>query len=934
MKTEMKNVLIRRAGHTISLGLYRHPTPSPRKPLSPKRVYFHSNLFQPIQPGHPIVRCWRCSVEKIAIARKAPQKSYAVCLPLRRGVGERIPRIQLRALNLNQSGPATSVSLSSPKGGEGRGEEVSGLRGKSYWMLGSSMSNVRCSMFRLPKFGPCSSLRLNPTKSDQFRPKKNKFEIVVYKFPLREFLHCAIRAYSRVSGESGRDRPAVWADSEIKTNMQGLSTMECAAAPRSALRWRWLLLTLLICGFSGLPARADDTDTPPAAKFKISGYGFFGDLRLKRIIKLLEVPKSKPEFFDANFMEDSALILTSKLRDDGYLRPKIVITVFRDDGKHVRYFWNETEPLPRPLRATEVRFKIRKGVLFHFDKLEFNGLTALTEKKARSYFIETSGLVPLKQNRIYAPEHLKNSVANLEQVLSRMGYQDAKVTIGKIEQDDRTGNVSVRIDVQQGPKFIVRSVRREVYFLGTNAPVDLATNRPQQIYSKWWEQDFTHGVRTNYYRLGYPETSVTMETERREPTGTNVFLDLLAVVKTGARVRAGDVSFKGNKRTSESMLSGRVPLHTADWLDPLKAERGQYRLARLGIFESVELKYETVSSNLWDVRYDLKEGKRIEISPLAGFGSYDLLRVGVEIDQYNLWGLAHNSEFKLVQSFKSSSVDYTYTVPELLGEDVDVFATASGLRREEISFTRVEYGGGVGARKYFHQTATDVSVRYNYGILQATEQSANFAQEGAQNPTVGEVLLDVRHDRRDNPLYPRRGYQVMANIEVATDNLGGDANFQRVELGGSYHFPFNDSQWIHLGVRHGFVATSGSTSNNLPFTRRFFPGGQDSVRGYQDGEAAPRNAQHKIVGAETYTSGNFEFEQGITPKWSVVGFFDAVEFAERLDDYPGNEHLFSVGGGVRWRTIIGPVRLEYGYNLNPRPRDPTGTLQFSLGFPF
>jgi len=88
------------------------------------------------------------------------------------------------------------------------------------------------------------------------------------------------------------------------------------------------------------------------------------------------------------------------------------------------------------------------------------------------------------------------------------------------------------------------------------------------------------------------------------------------------------------------------------------------------------------------------------------------------------------------------------------------------------------------------------------------------------------------------------------------------------------------------------------------------------------------------VGAETYTSANVEFEQGITPKWSVVAFIDGVEFAERLDHYPGDTQLFSAGGGLRWKTIIGPVRLEYGYNLNPRPRDPVGTLQFSLGFPF
>ena len=237
-------------------------------------------------------------------------------------------------------------------------------------------------------------------------------------------------------------------------------------------------------------------------------------------------------------------------------------------------------------------------------------------------------------------------------------------------------------------------------------------------------------------------------------------------------------------------------------------------------------------------------------------------------------------------------------------------------------------------RKYFRDIAMDTSLRYNYGQLQATDVRTNFASEGELNPTVGEFILDVRHDRRDNPLDPRHGYQLLANAEIASSELGGDANYQRAELGGSYHVTVSDSQWIHLGVRQGFVFTSGSISNNLPFTRRFFPGGEDSVRGYQEGQAAPRNAQGQVVGAETYTGGNVEFEQGITPKWSIVAFVDGVEFAEHIDHYPGDTALFSAGGGIRWRTIIGPVRVEYGQNLNPRRGDPSGTIQFALGFPF
>ncbi|MBI1176937.1 BamA/TamA family outer membrane protein [bacterium] len=41
-----------------------------------------------------------------------------------------------------------------------------------------------------------------------------------------------------------------------------------------------------------------------------------------------------------------------------------------------------------------------------------------------------------------------------------------------------------------------------------------------------------------------------------------------------------------------------------------------------------------------------------------------------------------------------------------------------------------------------------------------------------------------------------------------------------------------------------------------------------------------------------------------------------------------------MGGGLRWNTIIGPVRVEYGYNLNRRTFDPEGTLHIAIGFPF
>ena len=150
----------------------------------------------------------------------------------------------------------------------------------------------------------------------------------------------------------------------------------------------------------------------------------------------------------------------------------------------------------------------------------------------------------------------------------------------------------------------------------------------------------------------------------------------------------------------------------------------------------------------------------------------------------------------------------------------------------------------------------------------------------------------------------------------------------------SYHHPVGNLRWVHFGVAHGFVTTADGPAKDLPINRRFFPGGDSSIRGYQFGEAAPKDANGNLVGAETYTLANAEFEQGLTRSLSFVVFFDALGQAARIENYPFNEGLYSAGLGLRWKTIIGPVRLEYGCNINPRPGDTDGTLQVAIGFPF
>src|SRR5262245_7486047 len=204
--------------------------------------------------------------------------------------------------------------------------------------------------------------------------------------------------------------------------------------PVLATHYLRILLCAFILGFRLCASAATETNAPAQtngptrAKLKITGYGILGNRELKRIIKTVELGSKKPEFFGEVFVEDSALILSSRIKRDGYLKPKVYAYLTLEHGGHIRVEAQELldNPLPRPLRIKEAHFKIEKGILYHYKKLEFEGLETITEKEARSYFVETGTLLNLKRYRIYTPEKLKRGLSSLEEVLDRQGFQEAK----------------------------------------------------------------------------------------------------------------------------------------------------------------------------------------------------------------------------------------------------------------------------------------------------------------------------------------------------------------------------------------------------------------------------------------------------------------------------------------------------------------------------
>ena len=691
-----------------------------------------------------------------------------------------------------------------------------------------------------------------------------------------------------------------------------------------ALRWTLLVLMVLAC-------------TVPffAADLRVRGLGWFDDRTAEQKLKVLLGARTGTAW-DSGALEDAALVLISALNDQGYLEPKLSVETTLADGRTAAYPLNaRLEPaLPRPLAATVATLRFAAGRRFALQEVTFTGLLAITEKEARAFFIGENSLIPLISERIYSVGRLQGAAANLEEALRQLGYAEAEVTPQAAQIDHQTGEVRVRIAVQEGRRWVVNTLQFAVAD-GSDAPLPLAVGRTGQPWNALWRQDTTTAIRRWYYAHGHPDVDIQLTTKLSPAVdGTNA-VSVTAGITPGPEVRLGQVRFSGNTHTRDATVRRLVRSKPGTLLDPVKFNDSQARISQLGVFRTVDLRYDPVTGPVRDAVYDLIEGRRQEINLLAGYGSYEQLRGGVEWRHYNLFGRAHTDSLKLVESMKGSSGDYTYTVPDLFGTFTDGSARLFGWRREEFSFVDQEYGANLSLLWPLRRLGLAITTGYTFKHLRNTDSELATRATDLRQADIASLDLGVVRERRDNPLRPRKGYKLSLQVESATRALGGDVIYQQVVFGASYHTGWGEGRWIHAGFSEGVVTTFGAPAHTvLPASVLFYPGGDGSIRGYQKGEAAPRDAAGLFVGAKSYAQFNLEFEQALTSKWSVVVFGDALGTAASLRDYPFNEKLFSVGLGVRYQTIIGPVRVEYGHNLNPRPFDPAGTLQVSIGFPF
>jgi outer membrane protein assembly complex protein YaeT len=570
-------------------------------------------------------------------------------------------------------------------------------------------------------------------------------------------------------------------------------------------------------------------------------------------------------------------------------------------------------------------------------------------------YIRKAGFIQLRHGR-YSNSFAKHDTDAIEALYRQNGFRDCKVTVETIDDyRGERGDVAVTIRIVEGPQYLVSELKVEG-MERKDRPTILAllssqTGQPFAENSIGLDRVYLLEL---YQSEGYPDVNFEYTTADGGPGRMAVTYK----ITPGSPRYVRDVLIYGMRRTKSRLVTPNVMLQPGDPLSWTRMGTMQRRLYDLGVFDKVDMAIQNEQGDtqnkyvLYQVTeghlYNMEIGLGAEIAQIGGSanslnnpaGATGISpRVSFGITRLNLWGLGHSLSFNSRYSTLDQRVSLNYSIPRFHGaiQDISVLGFYDNIR-DVLTYTGRRIEGSV-QMSHRHSKATTFLARYTWrdvtvdqAFLKINPELIPLVAQEAHIALIGGTMIQ---DRRDDPINARHGFYNSVDLGLIDHIFGGNRNFTRLLARNSYYHPVWRKDWIFatntvFGWIQPFGVPSGMTGfEYVPLPEHFYGGGSTSMRGFPDNQAGPRDPVTGFpVGGNALLMHQTELRFPLLgPNIGGVIFEDmgnvytdvsSISFRVHqngLKDF--NYMVHAVGVGLRYRTIVGPVRVDLAYTLNP-----------------
>ncbi len=407
-------------------------------------------------------------------------------------------------------------------------------------------------------------------------------------------------------------------------------------------------------------------------------------------------------------------------------------------------------------------------------------------------------------------------------------------------------------------------------------------------------------------------------------------LDLTLVLQPGPVVRFGAIKITGLTSVEEDAVRRRLPWRPDEVMTAQRLDDGRTALFDSDLFSSVVLNLGTTpdAEDRLPVTVDLHESKHRSIAIGADYRTDEGLGGSVSWEHRNAFGHGERVKLELDGSFIGSHLTGSFRKPDLWQRDQALIASSQLAYENTEAFQSSSASAQVGLERRLAKGMTiSAGPAYRYSdIKDSSGDSGHFSL----------VSLPVvwQWDRSNNLLNPTKGGRLVAQNEPFVDIAGNDLAFNKSKLSYTHYLKVLDQPGVVLAGRGAVGTLFGASRDEVPADLRFYAGGGGSVRGFGFQLAGPLDDDHNPLGGRSLLELSGEVRLRLTETIGAVAFVDAGSaFRSTVPDLSETLRI-GAGPGLRYFSPIGPVRLDVGIPVNPRPSDDAFQLYVSLGQAF
>ena len=640
--------------------------------------------------------------------------------------------------------------------------------------------------------------------------------------------------------------------------------------------------------------------------------------------------------------------------------------------------------------TVSVTFLIEEGGRSKIRTVAFEGNREVRAKRlqkvisTKRYFWLTSWL---SNAGIYKQDELDQDVERLRDFYLNEGYVQVQVGTPRVlPLPDRKG-FTVAFPIVEGERYTVEQIRLTGHSIFGDAELSrgLVLREGEIFRRNLLRQDITT-LTDRYGERGYAFVDVRPQFVPHPDTRR---IDLTYEIREGRPVTVREIRIEGNEKTYDTVIRRELRVAEREIIDTKALKRSFQRINNLNFFENVEILPNPIGDDQMDILVRIKEKPTGTFSVGGGYSSVDGPVFQSDISQGNLFGRGQLLRARVEKSTKrTTNYTLTFREPYLLDRAVSGTVDLFSQERKYTTYKDGRAGGSLSLGKSFGEYVS-ASLSYTRettkifdlattnptlpscppaltcppASLVDPDPSDNLtplappvvvraAERG--NTTTSSVGLSVARDTRDFAFDPREGQRHSLSVEYAGGFLKGDNRFYRVVSDHSVFFPVVWNTVFSLHLRLGYL---GGTE--IPFSQRFVVGGINTVRGFDYGKAGrvdPRTGEIFGGNKEVIFNAEYVFPLVTEAKMKGVIFFDAGRAFDdqgRFDlvgnvlvgpgglPFSSGERMrvgdlrYSAGFGIRMLLPIGPIRLEWGYNLDSQPGEQSGFFpEFTIGSVF